>query len=194
MTGFFDENENVTLYEDECYSSIVDEAELIVLSLNLDDGNENGIDVNVLISSEESVGNIGTDSKSEDGFIPSRYTFLAILDAEYNDFDQYACEKNSTSTNGRRQGLVRTRRTLGTRNPQLLGPRIRYMSTTLLNDEQKSKIPTSWDWRNNLTNAAASTALSQGSCGSCYTFGGITAMAYRYISFFDAQSRYTLRL
>lgn len=60
--------------------------------------------------------------------------------------------------------------------------KINYQQMDISIDE-RAELPANWDWRDHIKGghkAAAAQVISQGSCGSCWAFGGATTMAYRF--------------
>jgi hypothetical protein len=172
---------DVTIYDDECYSSIVDSAQWVSMSLEVYDGvNPNYYDV--VISSAEAVGDIGA-SKFNNTIIEGNYALVGIYDE--NEEDVRFCENRTASS---RRGLIQKRQSLNLlEKNDNVKPRPRYSTTPVITETMWSEVPKDWDWRNAMpsekyyaSTAVASTPLSQGSCGSCYVFGGITAMSYRF--------------
>jgi hypothetical protein len=169
--------DNFTVFDDECFYSVIDSARLIWISVQVDVGTQSPMDLFVELSTEESVGNLGEVEEARP--VAGNYTLTGVFNAD--DDYTHAMFCNYSAGN-----VAKRRRTLGGKNP-ITKPRIRYTTTPTITDEMWSAIPTNWDWRDNLpsekffdSKATAAVPMSQGACGSCYVFGGITAMAYRF--------------
>ena len=174
-----------TIFDDECSSSIVDSAQLIWMSFEVDDGSDDPPDYFVEISTEEPIGDLNA-GHTTNSTIPGNFTLVGVYDGE--TLDDISCQDSSGSS--QRRTLRREsdkRRRLSEKVASNLKPHTRYVTSPTISDDVWSTIPANWDWRDHMpseklygSKAAASVPLSQGGCGSCYAFGGITAMAYRF--------------
>ena len=174
---------NFTVFDDECYSSIVDSAKLVWISLEVDDGSDNPPDYFMEISSEESIGDIANSNTHS--VISGNYSFVGLYDAETLD-DVVFC-KNTSANSRRIISSPANRRRLSDKNNLNVKPHVRYVTSPTITADMWNEIPQDWDWRDHMpseklynSKAAASVPLSQGACGSCYVFGGVTGMAYRF--------------
>jgi len=186
---------DVIIYDDDSYAAVVDSARLIYMSLTIQnssmpddedsdvqylvDGKES-YDLYAKISTQDTVGRLGNASASN-GSLDGNYTFIALYDENEDEFS--FCSKISASASGRRS-LESTKPVKS--KSAYAKPAVRYTTTPTITNDVWASVPSEWDWRDHMPSvinygaaAAASVPLSQGSCGSCYTFGGVTAMAYR---------------
>ena len=156
------------------------------MSFEVDDGSDNPPDYYIEISTDEPVGDLDP-GQGNVSMIPGNFTLVGIYDANTLD-DVPSCANTSGSVRRvNSQESKNQRRVSGKKLETNLKPQVRYVTSPTISDDVWSTIPANWDWRDHMpseilygSQAAASIPRSQGGCGSCYAFGGITAMAYRF--------------